>query len=63
MKNKNFYATRRFVHEITMWTLLIFSLFILNSSKVFGQGNCYKEVVTTVSLSSSEGFESHQTFQ
>ena len=59
MKQKNVNLSRKIVQDITMWTILIFSLLILNSSKVFGQCNCDDEQVTTVSLGASEGFESY----
>lgn len=63
MKQKNVNLSRKIVQDITMWTILIFSLLILNSSKVFGQCNCDDEQVTTVSLGASEGFESYNANQ
>ncbi len=63
MKQKKFHASRRLVHDVTMWSILIFSLCILNSSKVFGQCSCDDDLVTTVSLGDSEGFESYSANQ
>ena len=63
MKQKKIHGSQRLVHDVTMWSILIFSLCILNSSKVFGQCSCDDELVTTVSLGDSEGFESYSVNQ
>lgn len=60
MKQKYLQASLRIVHDITMWTILIFSLFILNSSEVFGQYKCEDNLIKKVSENPMECMDSKQ---